>query len=152
MSNAPKIEPADDLYGRDGHAWAEREAALLRERRFNDIDLENIIEEIETVGRSEWRSIVSNYRLIAMHLLKWQFQPERRTRSWSNTIQRERRSLKLNESKNPSLAAHPQEQIQPAYEAARGDAADETGLPPSIFPEACPYTVEQLRDPDFLPE
>jgi hypothetical protein len=152
MSNAPKIEPADDLYERDGYAWAEREAALLRERRFADIDLTNIIEEIETVGRSERRAIVSSYRLIQMHLLKWQFQPERRSRSWRNTINRERGTLEIDEARNPSLAARSDEQITEAYRIARKDAADETGLPLSAFPETCPYTAEQLRDRDFLPE
>ena len=152
MSNAPKIEPADDLYERDGYAWAEREAALLRERRFADIDLANIIEEIETVGRSERRAIVSSYRLIQMHLLKWQFQPERRSRSWRNTINRERGTLEIDEARNSSLAARPEEQIGEAYPTARRDAADETDLPLSTFPETCPYTVEQLRDRDYLPE
>lgn len=152
MSNAPRIEPADDLYEKDGYAWSKREAELLRQRRLGEIDLENVIEEIASVGRSERRAIVSSYRLIAMHLLKWQQQRERRTRSWRNTINRERGTLEIDEARNPSLAAHPEEQIDEAYRAARKDAADETDLPLATFPENCPYTAEQLRNRDFLPE
>ncbi|MCE7026787.1 DUF29 domain-containing protein [Jiella avicenniae] len=152
MSNAPKVDAADDLYDRDGYAWSKREADLLRQGRFAEIDIANVVEEIESVGRSELRAIVSSYRLIAMHLLKWQHQPERRTRSWRNTINRERGTLEIDEAKNLSLAARPLPLIDQAYRTARKDAADETGLPLSTFPETCPYTAEELRSRDFLPE
>ena len=146
------IAITEDLYETDGFAWAAREAALLRERRFGESDIANIIEEIESVGRSERRSIVSSYRLIQMHLLRWEHQKERRTRSWWITINRERGTLEMDEARNPSLAKNPIPQVVEAYGHAKSDAADETGLPLSTFPAECPYTVEQLRDRDFLPE
>lgn len=146
------VATPDDLYERDGFAWAGREAMLLRERRFGEIDVANIIEEIETVGRSERRSIVSSCRLIQMQLLKWEYQKERRTRSWWITINRERGTLEMDEARNPSLAKNPIPQVAEAYGQARWDAADETGPPLSTFPAECPYTVEQLRDRDFLLE
>jgi len=154
MSLAKDRSPGAALvsYDDDVFAWALEQAQLLRHRRFSEIDLANVIEEIESVGKSEQRAIVSSYRLIQMHLLKWQYQPEKRSRSWYNTIQRERRTLSADESDNPSLAANPNPLIAKAYRLARGDAADETGLPLQTFPDNCPYTAEQLRNFDFLPE
>ncbi|TFF27114.1 DUF29 domain-containing protein [Jiella endophytica] len=84
--------------------------------------------------------------------MEWQRQPDRRSRSWRSTINRERGTLQIDEAKNPSLAARPQGLVDEAYRAARVDAADETELPLSTFPETCPYTVDQLRDRDYLPE
>ena len=146
------ITTTDDLYERDGFAWAAREAALLRERRFGEIDLANIIAEIETVGRSERRSIVSSYRLMLMPLLKWEYQAERRSKPWTDTISRERGTLELDEDRNPSLAKNPGPQIAEAYRIARRDAARETNLSLPTFPAECPYTADQLRNSDFQPE
>ncbi|MBP0614639.1 DUF29 domain-containing protein [Jiella mangrovi] len=152
MSNAPKIDAVDDLYDNDGYAWSKREAELLRQRRFAEIDLANVVEEIASVGKSEWRELKSNYQLIIQHLLKWQYQPERRSRSWTDTIRTHRNNVEANEDDSPSLAAEAGEIVARAYGLARKRAARETGLPLSAFPETCPYTVDQLRDHDFLPE
>ncbi|MCE7026786.1 DUF29 domain-containing protein [Jiella avicenniae] len=152
MSNAPKVDPADDLYDRDGYAWSKREADLLRQQRFGEIDLANVIEEIESVGRSEWRALKSSYRVLIQHLLKWQYQAERRSRSWTDTIRTQRTNIESDEEDSPSLKRETRTILTAAYRLARKDAADETGLPLSTFPETCPYTVEQLRDRDFLPE
>ena len=69
-------------YDKDGYGWAMEQAALLRARRFSEIDLENIAEEIESVGKSERRTLESHLSRLMMHLLKWQYQPERRGNSW----------------------------------------------------------------------
>ena len=152
MSHAPKPGMPDNLYEHDGYAWSKREADLLRQRRFGEIDLANVIEEIESVGKSERHRLKSNYRLVIQHLLKWQYQPERRSRSWTDTIRTQRTNIESNEEDSPSLKADADEIVAAAYRLARKDAADEAGLPVETFPAACPYTLEQLRDRDFLPE
>ncbi|MBP0614640.1 DUF29 domain-containing protein [Jiella mangrovi] len=152
MSNAPRIEAEDDLYARDGSAWSRREAELLRQGRFGEIDIANVIEEIESVGRSERQRLKSNYRLVIQHLLKWQYQPERRSRSWTDTIRMQRTNIESNEEDSPSLKGEAAEIVAAAYRLAKKDAADETDLPLSTFPETCPYSAEQLRARDFLPE
>lgn len=152
MSNAPRIDPADNLYEKDGYAWSKREAELLRQRRFAEIDWEHVIEEIESVGHSQWRELKSNYRLIILHLLKWQYQPERRSRSWTDTIRTQRNNVESNEDDSASLAAEAEDIVAKAYGLARRQAARETGLPLATFPDICPYMIEQLRDHDFLPE
>ncbi len=152
MSNAPKIEIPDDLYDKDGYAWSKRQADLLRQRRFTEIDLANVIEEIESVGRSERRALKSTYRVLIQHLLKWQYQAERRSRSWADTIRTQRTNIESDEEDSPSLKRETDAILAAAYRLARRDAADETGLPLSTFPETCPYTADQLRNRDFLPE
>lgn len=152
MSNAPRIEPADDLYEKDGYAWSKREAELLRQRRFAEVDLANVIEEIESVGKSERRALKSSYRVLIQHLLKWQFQPERRSRSWADTIRTQRTEVESDEEDNPSLKAESDAIVAAAYRLARKQAADETGLPLATFPDTCPYTPDQLRNRDHLPE
>jgi len=142
--------PAD--YEDDFYAWAYEQAELLRLGRFSEADLPNIIEELETLGRSERRSLVSAYRLILMHLLKWRYQPTHRTNSWRITVGRERREVTNLEAENPSLKANAIELAEEAYRRARLDAADETELPLSTFPAECPWTLDQIRNPDFLPE
>ncbi|MCW4113580.1 DUF29 domain-containing protein [Aurantimonas sp. MSK8Z-1] len=139
-------------YEEDVHAWAFEQARLLRLGRFSELDLVNVIEEIESLGRSERKSLRSSYRLILTHLLKWQHQPTLRSRSWSITIDRERRNVERDEKDSPSLAARADEIVAEAFELARGDAAEETGLAISVFPETSPYTLDQLRDRSFLPE
>jgi len=152
VSHAPRIDSSDDLYRQDSFAWSKREVELLRQRRFSEIDLENIIEEIETVGRSEWRSLKSSYRVLVQHLLKWQFQPERRSRSWADTIRNQRTNIASDEEDSHALAAEAGEIVARAYRLARRHAASETGLPLTTFPPECPYTLEQLRDLDYFPE
>ncbi len=142
--------PSD--YEDDFYAWAYEQAELLRLGRFREADLTNIIEELETLGRTERRSLVSAYRLVLMHLLKWQFQPTHRSNSWRNTVRRERKNIKILEQDNPSLAAVALTLVAEAYADAIDDASDETELPLTAFPTNCPYTLDQIRDPDFLPE
>lgn len=142
--------PAD--YEDDFYAWTYEQAELLRLGRFREADLPNIIEELETLGRTERRALVSSYRLVTMHLLKWVFQASHRSRSWTNTIRRERRNIEVTERESPSLRADAAAILREAYAQAREDAADETELPLSTFPAECPWTLTEVRDLGFMPE
>jgi hypothetical protein len=138
-------------YERDPHAWYLRQAALLRARRVADADLENIAEELEDMGRSEAKALRASLRLICLHLLKWQHQPRRRSKSWSNTIARERINAARALSDSPSLRAKLAQLAAEAYEDARREAILETGLPAAAFPASCPYSIEQITAEGFLP-
>ncbi len=136
----------------DFFAWTQQQAGLLRAKEFNKIDLEHLIEEIESMGNSELRELESRLTVLLMHLLKWQYQPNLQTRSWVLTIKEQRRRIAKRLQQSPSLKSKLQEVISDAYELARGDAADETGLPESGFPENCPWEYTQFIDMDFWPE
>jgi len=138
-------------YEDDFVAWTERQAALIRARRFDLVDWENVAEEIESLGRSDRRALASRIEVLIMHLLKWQFQPTHRSRSWQLTlrVQRSRIGRLLDES--PSLRAELDEMVRDAYSCARRLASGETGFALRTFPRTCPYKVEQILDPDFVP-
>ena len=133
IPHAP-FSPASPPYELDGYGWATAQAKLLRERRFDKLDIENIAEEIESVGKSERNSAESALRVLMMHILKWQHQPERRSRSWAGTIMSQRLAYQAVIEDNPSLEAKRQEMRQRAYGRARSEAYAETGLPISTFP------------------
>ncbi|KAB0682614.1 DUF29 domain-containing protein [Aureimonas leprariae] len=142
-------DPAD--YEDDVHAWAYEQAQLLRLARFSEVDLPNVIEEIESLGREQRHALKSSYRVLISHLLKWQHQPQRRSRSWLLTIGRERDKIEDREEDNRSLRREAQELVDGVYSKAVREAARETKLPRDAFPALCPYTVEQLRDQEFFP-
>ena len=145
-------EPASSLYDRDFHAWAHEQAALLRAGKLADADIAHIAEEIESMGRTEKRELVSRLTVLLMHLLKWQFQPERRGRSWVATIRNQRLDVADHLADNPSLKARLPESLAAAYERARNSAAAETDLPDSLFPRECPWSFEQIMGAEFWPE
>jgi hypothetical protein len=151
MAKARRELPAAPLYESDYYSWALEQAALLRERRLAELDLDNLAEEVEDLGRSLADQLESRYETLLMHLLKWEFQPERRTRSWAVTIGRERIRLPKRLRKNPGLKARQQALYADAYEQAREEAALETGLPLDRFPVENPYALDQTMDPDFWP-
>ncbi|WP_279480586.1 DUF29 domain-containing protein [Aureimonas sp. SK2] len=139
-------------YEDDFHAWAFEQAELLRLKRFGELDLANLVEEVESMGSEQRHALESSYRLLIFHLLKWQFQPERRSRSWQLTILRERNNIGRREKRNPSLGATASEIVAEVYADARKEAGIETGLDRGVFPTVCPYVLAQLRDEDFLPD
>jgi hypothetical protein len=136
----------------DFYAWCFEQAELLRQKRFAEADLPNIIEEVEDLGSEQRRALRSSYRLVISHLLKWQFQPELRTRSWEGTIARERNNIGDRETGNKTLRNEARTLVEEAYRGAVLEASKETGLPRNTFPFDCPYSVDQLRDPDWMPE
>jgi hypothetical protein len=140
-----------DLYERDFYAWAGEQAALLRAGKLNDADILNIAEEIESMGRSEKRELVSRLKVLLLHLLKWQFQSDLRGASWETSIKVQRIELEDHLADNPSLKAHLAEAIASAYRVGRLEAAAETGLNPAPFPATSPWSAAEILDEDFWP-
>ncbi|HTQ33152.1 MAG TPA: DUF29 domain-containing protein [Stellaceae bacterium] len=139
-------------YDEDFFAWTQEQARLLREGEVAEIDLENLAEEIESVGRSDRREIRNRLIVLLAHLLKWQFQPKRRGNSWSVTLLEQRLQINSIIEDSPSLRPFFAEALAGAYKSARDVAARETRLKLGVFPPECPYTPEQILSEDFLPE
>ena len=139
------------LYERDFYAWTKEQAALLRAGRWQDLDIENVAEEIESMGRSERRELISRLKVLLVHLLKWHYQPALQNKSWRNTISEQRRSMRLHLDENPSLKASLEEVMRIAYGAAIVAAEAETGQDVSTFPQACPWTIDQTLEDGWLP-
>jgi hypothetical protein len=138
-------------YETDFYAWAMHNSKLLRERRFSEIDIENIAEEIESMGTSEKSELINRLTVLMSHLLKWEFQRERRGHSWLYTIKEQRLRIKRRLKKNPSLKSSLNESLNEAYEYALLQAVSDTGLSERTFPEECPYSLEEVFDNDFYP-
>jgi len=139
-------------YDQDLYSWSLEQARLLRERKFDQIDLEHIIEEIEDMSKSERRALESFLETLLMHLLKWQYQPVFQGNSWKYTVIEQRKRLEKHLKQNPGLKGKLEESIADAYELARYSAAKETGLNISNFPETCPWEYGQFMDTDFWPK
>ena len=141
-----------DAYESDFYAWAMKQAALLRARRFDAADVDNIAEEIESMGRSERRKLVNRLAVLLLHLLQWQFQPGFRSPSWSSSIREQRIRLRNHLKDNPSLNAALDQSLAEAYQLAVIGAASETGLPETEFPMSLPYRYEKATDAAFWPD
>jgi len=140
------------LYETDFYGWIQAQADALRTGNLAALDMDNLIEEIEDMGKSEKRELESRLEVLLMHLLKWQFQPELRGKSWQLTIEGQRDRLTGHLRENPSLKSKLPASIQEAYRHAKREATKETGLPVSTFPATCPWTFGQMMDDDFWPE
>jgi hypothetical protein len=139
------------LYEADFYAWANEQASLLRAGKLTSADILNIAEEIESMGKSEKRELVSRLTILLLHLLKWQFQPGLRGNSWKYTLKVQRRDLARHLEDNPSLSAQLPAVLQDSYASAILLTAGETGLPEATFSELCPWSYLQIADPDFWP-
>ena len=139
-------------YEKDIVAWANEQAGFIRAGRFDLLDLENIAEEIEDVGKSEKRELASRMAVLLSHLLKWQFQSGRRGASWQRTIKEQRKEIIYDLKETPSLKPllNDAEWMDMVWGRAVSVALNETGL--DIFPESCPWTTEQIISQAFFPE
>jgi len=140
------------LYETDFNLWIEQTVNQLKNGQIQDLDLENLIEEIESMGRSDKREIKTRLIVLIMHLLKWKYQPQKQTTSWIATINEQRRQIKVVLKDSPSLKPYIQNEIDDCYQDARKDAEKETKLSIEIFPLECPFTQDQILDPDYFPE
>lgn len=143
--------PQSPLYDSDFHAWANEQAALLRAGKLGEADIAHIAEEIESMGRTEKRELISRLTVLMLHLLKWQYQPNKRTPSWQASIKVQRLQLAEHFEDNPSLKSKLPEAIASAYKIAFLEAVAETGLPESTFPAVCPWPFEEMMDAGFWP-
>ena len=139
-------------YDADFYGWANEQAAMLREGRLAEADTANIADEIESIGRSEKRDLVSRLAVLLTHLLKQRFQPGGRGSSWSATIKLQRRALERHLADNPSLKPLLPAVIADAYRDALIRAADETKLGESAFPATSAWSFDEIMNPDFWPE
>jgi predicted DNA-binding ribbon-helix-helix protein len=136
-------------YEDDYYTWVNEQVALLRERRFNELDVENVAEELESLSKREFSALQSALRVLVMHMLKWDQQPEHRTRSWVYSI-REQRSRYLDIlQENPGLKPRRNEALKRVYSQARDWAANETHLLPDEFPKNCPYDWDDILERPF---
>ena len=152
MQKTATKPPPNDLYETDFYAWTQEQARLLRERRWSDLDLDNLVDEVESVGKSDKTQIESCLAVLIAHLLKWKYQPGRRGTSWTSTIFEQRGRLARLLKDSPSLGEFYRQAVGESYTAARLLAAKETGIAFGLFPENCEFTPEQVLDLEFFPE
>ncbi|MBK8086362.1 MAG: DUF29 domain-containing protein [Devosia sp.] len=147
-----KLDPAQLAgYEDDFALWSAEQAVLIRAGKFDRVDLENVAEELESLGRGDKYQIDSRMEVLLAHLLKWEFQPGQRSSSWKATLFEQRYRIGRLLKESPSLRGRPGEMLDGSYVIGRFEAIKETKLPEAVFPETCPYTIEQILDPDFLP-
>lgn len=139
------------LYETDFNQWIEETAQNLKDGNFNAVDLENLIEEIESMGSNNKREIKSRLIVLLMHLLKCKYQPKKQTRSWIATINTQRNEIELVLEDSPSLRPYLTANIANCYQKARLDAATETKLPLKTFPVECPFTQDQILTAGWFP-
>jgi len=140
------------LYDTDFYKWSQEQAQLLRLGRFNEIDRNHIIEEIEDMGKSQKRALSSRLEVLLMHLLKWQYQVAFRDTSWQLTIEEQRERIAEIIEENPSLIHGITDVIERAYKYAKRSAMRETGINQSLFPERCPWSFSQFMNDNFWPD
>jgi hypothetical protein len=136
------------LYDQDFLAWTEQQAALLRAGRLDQLDLDNLAEELDAMGRSEWGELENRLELLLMHMLKWDCQPARRSRSWKATMREPRNAIRRLMRRSPSLKRNLEATIADVYQDAVGRAIDETGLSAATFPDRLPYSVAEVLEPE----
>jgi len=140
------------LYETDFYGWVQNQAGALRVGNFASLDLDNLIEEIEDMGKSRQRALESRLEILLMHLLKWQFQPEMKGPSWHFTIDEQRARIAKLLRENPSLKGLIDRALEESYQFAVRLAVQEIGLKKTTFPTQCPWTFEQIIDEEFWPE
>jgi uncharacterized Zn finger protein len=142
------------LYEQDFYAWAIKNAELLRQGRISEVDAMHLAEELEDMGKSNRRALLSRLQVLITHLLKYQRQPHLRSRSWEMTIRNQRDVIHdlLQESPSLRTVLNEPDKLAQAYIRAMREAVAETGLAPDAFPAGRPFTLEQMLDPEFWPE
>ncbi len=139
-------------YHQDFYQWTLHNAVLIRQRKFSELDIDHLAEELESMGRSDKRELINRFAILLAHLLKWQFQPERRSNSWKYTIEEQRFEVTELLEDSPSLKPELQQKINRAYHKALLMAATETGLSKDKFPQKCPFSFTKALNLDFLPD
>ena len=141
----------DTEYDQDFYGWITHTVALLRQGALTEVDVEHVAEELESLGKRDLRQLRSRLQVLVMHLLKWQYQPERQSFSWHSTIDHQRDEIEALLLDSPSLRGQILAALGQIYPKARRDAQRETGLAETIFPESCSYGLDDILDPGFLP-
>ncbi|MEM8778228.1 MAG: DUF29 domain-containing protein [Cyanobacteria bacterium P01_G01_bin.49] len=140
------------LYETDFNLWLEETISLLKQRKLDELDIDNLIEEIEAMARSEKRGFRSNLEQLLLHLLKWKYQPNKRTGSWKSSIIEHRNRILEDLEDSPSFKSYYDEIFNKCYQNARKYAQAQTNLPMNTFPEVCPFTKSEILTSDYLPK
>lgn len=146
------MKTQNNLYEQDFYLWTQITAEQLKENKFNEIDITNLIEEIESMGRSEKRELKSRLVVLLMHLLKWHYQPEKRSESWRSTITEQRICIEGLLEDSPSLKPTLSEVFEDCYQKARLKASDETGIKLNFFPKESPFSLEETLEYSYANE
>lgn len=143
--------PLANLYETDFYAWTQKQVELLRKGDLNNLDIENLIEEIDSLGKQEKRELINRLGILIGHLLKWEYQSTHRSRSWAATIREQRRKIKDLLEENPSLKSCLDEVLKKAWFDGKDLAVRETLMELRTFPSDISYTWQQIESPEFLP-
>ena len=138
------------LYEQDFYGWVQWQEQVLAQQEVAALDWQNLQEEIQALGRQEYRELVSHLTVLLGHLLKWQYQPDKRSRSWFLTIREQRRAINRHLSRNPSLKSRITDALEDGYEAGVDLALRETNLPLRTFPAICPYAFDDVVADSFI--
>ncbi|PZO14852.1 MAG: DUF29 domain-containing protein [Leptolyngbya foveolarum] len=150
--NSPvPIDRNNSLYEVDFYAWTQRQSLLLRNQQWQQIDSANVIEEIESLGRQQRQELRNRLAILIGHLLKWEYQPENRSRSWFATINIQRLDIGELVADNPSLKPYLNEVLAAAYKKGLMLAVKDTGLPSKTFPPASAYSLDIILSEGFYP-
>jgi hypothetical protein len=139
----PVTRYEDDLY-----RWAQETAQAIRERRFDEIDIEHVADEVLDVGKSDLRALRSQIERILLHLMKIRYQPNKETRSWTLTIEEARARAEQSFEESPSFRRMIDDLLPKAYRTARLQTIRQTGLAPDVFPPECPFSVDDVLGPN----
>jgi thioesterase domain-containing protein len=142
----------DTGYDTDFYQWTQAQAAHLRAKEWQALDVDNLAEEIESLGASDRRALRSHLMRLSQHLLKWHYQPQRRGESWRQSIDQARLHIELIVADSHTLRDFLPEALTWAYPRGRKAATHDTGLPLATFHETCPWALDQVLDEDFWPE
>jgi len=138
-----------NLYETDFYAWTIQQSKLLKNIDLPDLDIVNLVEEIESLGKQQRQELKNRLAILIGHILKWDYQPTKGSKSWRVTIRSQRREIETLLLDNPSLKPYLPEAIARAYKAGLDLVILETPLDYQDLPEDCAYTLDQLFDPDF---
>jgi ribosomal protein L29 len=152
VATATKRYPPPTPRQSDFYTWALESADAIRQGRFEGVDWDAVAEELEDMGRSERRALENRFEVLLAHLIRWRFQQDHRSASWTGTIKEQRRKGARLLRQNPGLKSLIPELISDAYDSARALAERDTGINEANFPASCPWTVGQILDEDYLPE
>ena len=139
-----RLHNQSPAYEKDWAAWVDHQVELIKARRFDELDIENLVDEVSSLGLSNYRAFISALRIVLLHMLKWDYQPDYRGRSWLKSIVTHRFQVEGDLEDNPSYEARIPDAVRRAYRQARRQAAMETGLSPRTFPETCPYDWDEI--------
>jgi hypothetical protein len=142
---------SNQVYEQDFHAWTKLQSNLLEQKQWEQLDIANLIEEIESLGRQQQQELRNRLSILLGHLLRWEYQPKKRSHSWLSTIRIQRLDIADLLLDNPSFKAYFSEALTKAYRRALALVTAETELPLSFFPVVCPYEFSQILDDHFYP-